>query len=99
MKRSIKISELKPFDMAEHLDSEQAIAEYLTIVLEENNPTELAHALGTVARARGMSQIANETGLSRESLYKGLSGERVPNSDTLFKVLQALGLRLTAVPI
>ena len=65
---NIKISELKPFDMAKYLDSEQSIVEYFTIVLEENNPSELAHALGTVARAREMSQIAQETGLSHESL-------------------------------
>lgn len=56
MQSNIKISELNPFDMAEYLDSEHAIAEYLTIVLEENNPTELAHALGTVVRARGTSK-------------------------------------------
>lgn len=63
MSRKIKASELPDFDMAEHLPDEQAIAEYLTIVMEKNDPSALAHALGTVARARGMSQIAKDAGI------------------------------------
>ena len=85
----------RPFDMAEQLRDEQDIAAYLTLVLEEGDPGELAHALGVIARARGMTQLARDTGLSRESLYKSLSGERAPSSDTLFKVLKALGFEIT----
>ncbi|MDR2881420.1 MAG: putative addiction module antidote protein [Azoarcus sp.] len=95
MTEKIKISSLKRFDITEHLDSEDAIAEYLTLVLEENDPVMLAAALGDVARARGMTQLARDTGLSRESLYKGLSGNRVPSADTLLKVIRALGFDLT----
>ncbi|MDR2874362.1 MAG: putative addiction module antidote protein [Methylobacillus sp.] len=98
MTKKIKISELREFDVAEHLDSEEAIAEYLTIVLEENDPAALADALGDVARARGMTQMARDTGLSRESLYKGLSGNRIPSTDTLMRVISALGLQLAVRP-
>jgi len=89
----------RPFDMANYLDSEAAIAEYLSQVLEEGDATELAQALGDIARARGMSQLARETGLSRESLYKGLSGQRTPTADTLLKVVRALGYRLSIEPV
>jgi len=89
----------RPFDMANYLDSEAAIAEYLGQVLEEGDATELAQALGDIARARGMSQLARETGLSRESLYKGLSGQRTPSADTLLKVVRALGYRLSIEPV
>ena len=85
----------RPFDMANHLGSEEEITEYLRQVLEDNDPAELAGALGDIARARGMTQLARDTGLSRESLYKSLSGERAPSSETLFKVMQALGFKLT----
>lgn len=74
----VKMSELKRFDITEHLDSEQAIAEYLTIVLEENDPTLLAAAVGDIAKARGMTQVAREAGVSRESLYKSLGGTAIP---------------------
>ena len=70
----------QPFDMANHLRSEEEIAEYLRQVLQDNDPAELAGALGDIARARGMTQLARDTGLSRESLYKSLSGERAPSS-------------------
>jgi probable addiction module antidote protein len=93
----MKISELKRFDITEHLDSEEAIAEYVNAALAENDPALLAAALGDVARARGMTQLARDTGLSRESLYKGLSGERAPSTDTFLKVIRALGLRLHVV--
>ena len=69
----------QPFDMANHLRNEEEIAEYLRQVLQDNNPAELAGALGDIARARGMTQLARDTGLSRESLYKSLSGERAPS--------------------
>ena len=89
----------RPFDMANHLASEEDVAEYLRQVLEDGDPVELGAALGDIARARGMTQLARDTGLSRESLYKSLSGERAPNSDTLFKVIKALGFQLTLVPV
>ena len=89
----------RPFDMANYLTSEEDIAEYLRQVLEDGDPTELAAALGDIARTRGMTQLAKDTGLSRESLYKSLSGERAPSSDTLFKVMRALGFKLTVEPI
>ena len=89
----------RPFDMANYLTSEEDITEYLRQVLEDGDPTELAAALGDIARTRGMTQLAKDTGLSRESLYKRLSGERAPSSDTLFKVMRALGFKLTVQPI
>ncbi len=89
----------RPFDMANYLTSEEEIAEYLRQVLEDGDPTELAAALGDIARTRGMTQLAKDTGLSRESLYKSLSGERAPSSDTLFKVMRALGFKLTLQPV
>ncbi|ODS91416.1 MAG: putative addiction module antidote protein [Comamonas sp. SCN 65-56] len=92
-------TQTRPFDMANHLASEEEIAEYLRQVLEDGDPAELAGALGDIARARGMTQLARDTGLSRESLYKSLSGERAPNSDTLFKVLHAMGLKLTLAKV
>ena len=95
MTKEIKISECKPFDIAEHLEDEAAIAEYMNVVLEENDPALLASALGDIARARGMTQLAKDTGLSRESLYKGLSGDRIPSAETLLKVIHALGFKLS----
>lgn len=89
----------RPFDMANHLSSEEEITEYLRQVLEDNDPAELAGALGDIARARGMTQLARDTGLSRESLYKSLSGERAPSSETLFKVIHAMGFKLTLQPM
>lgn len=94
----VKVSELKSFDIIDHLDNEQAIAEYLSVVLEENDPELLIAALGDVARARGMAQIAKETGLGRESLYKALREGSSPRYDTVSRVLNALGVQLVAVP-
>ena len=90
---------MRPFDMANYLNSEEDVAEYLRQVLEDGDPAELGAALGDIARARGMTQLARDTGLSRESLYKSLSGERAPNSDTLFKVIKALGFQLTLASV
>jgi probable addiction module antidote protein len=88
-----------PYDSAEYLENDQAIAEYLEeamkIAMEDSDPAFLAQALGTVARARGMSQIAKDAGLSRESLYKALGAEGNPEFGTILKVLQALGLKLS----
>ena len=89
----------RPFDMANYLHSEEEIAEYLRQVLQDNDPAELAGALGDIARARGMTQLARDTGLSRESLYKSLSGERAPSSETLFKVIHAMGFKLSLEPL
>ena len=89
---------MRPFDMANYLGTEEEIVEYLRQALEDNDPAELAAALGDIARARGMTQLARDTGLSRESLYKSLSGERAPSSETLFKVIQAMGCLLYTSP-
>ena len=95
--RTIRIK-TRPFDMANHLGSEAEITEYLRQALEDGDPAELAAALGDIARARGMTQLARDAGLSRESLYKALSGERSPGFDTILKVMGALGLQLHAKP-
>ena len=86
------------WDPSEHLETEEDMAKYLEIALEENDAAVIAAALGDIARAKGMSQLSRETGLGRESLYKALSHEGNPNFSTILKVLQALGLRLHAVP-
>ena len=95
------MSEIKtrPFDVANYLNDEEDMTEYMRQVLEEGDPAELGAALGAIARARGMSNLARDTGLSREGLYKSLSGERAPSTDTLFKVLKALGFKLTLQPV
>jgi probable addiction module antidote protein len=99
MTKRINIADLPEFDMAEHLGSEQAMAEYLTIVLEENDPSALAGALGSIARARGMSEIAKASGLTREALYKALRPDAQPRFDTVNRVCAALGVRLVAQAI
>ncbi len=87
-----------PYDVAEHLRTPEEMAAYLEACLEEANGDAafVAKALGDIARAKGMSQVARDAGLSRESLYKALSGERVPTFDTILKVVGALGLKLHA---
>jgi probable addiction module antidote protein len=87
-----------PFDPAEYLDDDASIADFIEAALEDSNPAELAAALGVVARARGMAQIAKDTGLSRESLYKSLSADGNPNLDTLLRVMKALRLKLSVEP-
>ncbi|MHB8789044.1 MAG: addiction module antidote protein [Desulfobulbaceae bacterium] len=86
------------WDSAEYLKTDEDIAAYLDAVLEEDDPGLVTHALGVIARAKGMSQIARETGLGRESLYKALSSEGNPEFSTIVKVLKALGLQLHASP-
>jgi probable addiction module antidote protein len=83
------------FDAADYLDSEETIAEFLTAALEDENPEVFLAAISAVARARGMSAVANSTGLGRESLYKALAPGAKPRYDTVFKVLRALGVKLT----
>lgn len=92
----MKISNLPEFDVTEYLDSPEALAEYLTVVMEENDPASLAQALGTIARARGMSDIANASGISREALYKALRPNAHPRFDTINRVCAALGVKLVA---
>ena len=94
MSKKINVADLPEFDMAEHLDSDQAIAEYLTIVMEENDPSELTAALGTIARARGMAEVARASGLTREALYKALRPNSQPRFDTIARVCTALGVKL-----
>lgn len=89
----------KPFDPAEYLDDSEAIAAYVTEALATDDPVFIADALGVVARARGMSEIARESGLSRESLYRALSPEGNPEFATILCVVRALGLRLSTTPI
>jgi probable addiction module antidote protein len=86
----------KRWDPAEHLEIEQDMAAYLEAALEDGDPALVAAALGDIARAKGMSQIARETGLGRESLYKALSPDGNPEFSTIMKVVRALGLRLHA---
>lgn len=86
------------YDVAEHLRTPEEMAAYLEACLEETDgdATFVAKALGDIARAKGMTQVARDAGLSRESLYKALSGERNPSFDTILKVIGALGLKLHA---
>ena len=87
-----------PYDVAEQLRTPEEMAAYLDAWLEEapDDAAGIARALGDIARAKGMSQVARDAGLSRESLYKALSGERSPGFDTILKVIDALGLKLHA---
>jgi probable addiction module antidote protein len=84
----------KPWDVAEHIETKEDMAAYLEAALEDGNPQLIAAALGDIARSTGMTQIARETGLGRESLYKALSPEGNPEFSTILRVFQALGLRL-----
>jgi probable addiction module antidote protein len=89
----------RPFDPAAYLDSEEAIAAYLTEALASNDPGFIADALGVVARTRGMAQVAREAGLSRESLYRTLGPDGNPELGTLLRVLTVLGFQLTIRPV
>lgn len=84
------------FDAADYLDNEESIAAYLNATLEDDDPEQFIVALKTVARARGMTQLAKDTGLGRESLYKALSPGAKPRYDTIMKVVRALGVTLHA---
>lgn len=87
-----------PFDAADYLDDEETIAEYLTAALEDPNPDVFLAAVRDVARARGMTQLARDAGLGRESLYKALTPGAKPRYDTILKLLQVLGIKLVASP-
>ncbi len=89
----------RDFDVAHYLDSEEMIAEYLNQALASGDTDLLLAAIGDVARARGMAQVAQEAGLGRESLYKALTAGAKPRFDTIFKVLNALGVRMQAHPL
>jgi probable addiction module antidote protein len=91
-------SKTYPYDSAEYLTSGAAIHAYMEEALETDDAAFIAKALGTIARARGMSHIAKKAGLSRESLYKALSKEGNPEFDTVIRVMQALGLRFSITP-
>jgi probable addiction module antidote protein len=89
------------YDVAEHLRTPEEMAAYLEACIEESkgDASFVAKALGDIARAKGMTQVAKKAGLSRESLYKALSGERTPGFDTILKVVHALGIEFHAAPL
>lgn len=89
---------LLPFDMARYLSSDEAIAEYLTQVLADGDSDELLSAIGHIAKAKGMAQVAKDAGLGRESLYKALAPGAKPRFDTILRVARALGVTLVATP-
>jgi probable addiction module antidote protein len=90
---------LAQFDAAAYLDNEEVIAEYLNAALEDENPDVFLMAIGDVAKLRGMAQLAKDTGLGRESLYKALAPGAKPRYDTVLKLIRALGVELHAAPV
>jgi probable addiction module antidote protein len=99
MTKKVKIDDLPEFDMADYLDNDAAVAEYLSQVLTDGDDSELAQALGHIAKARGMTRIAKDAGIGRESLYKALRADAHPRFDTISRVCKALGVKLVAQPI
>jgi probable addiction module antidote protein len=99
MKRMINAHDLPDFEVSDYLEDADAIAEYLTIVLEDGDPSLLIAALGDIARAKGMSEVSRESGLAREALYKALRAGAQPRFDTVMRVLRTLGVRLVAQPL
>ena len=93
--KELAMAKFKPFDISAHLDNDEVIAEFLTAALEDPNPDVFLSAVGKVAKARGMSAIAENTGLGRESLYKALSPGAKPRYETILKVLQSLGVKIS----
>ena len=93
------MAHFKKFDVADHLNDAGIIAAYLTEAFESNDPAFISHAISTVARSKGMARVAEEAGVSRESLYKSLNGQSKPEFETIRKVLAALGVKLVAEPI
>jgi probable addiction module antidote protein len=98
MKKNMAPLKLHAFDAARYLGNDEAIAEYMTAVLEADDLDLLLIALGDVARAKGMAQVAKDAGLGRESLYKALAPGAKPRFDTILKVARALGVKFTASP-
>lgn len=84
-----------PWDSADHLNTTEDVAAYLEAAFEDGDPSLISHALGVVARARGMAEIARRTGLGRQNLYKALSPDGHPEFSTVLSVVRALGLKLT----
>lgn len=93
------MTRLTRFDAAEYLDSEEVIAEYLNAALEDEDPNVFLTAIGDIAKARGMTELAREAGLGRESLYKALAPGAKPRYDTVLRVVRALGVELHTVPL
>ncbi len=89
---------LKKWDVVEHIQTEEDMQLYLDACMEEGDPALIAAALGDIARARGMAQVARDTGLAREALYRSLSGQGNPEFATILKVIHALGLQLHVAP-
>lgn len=92
------MKKIAKFDAADYLDNEDVIAEYISAALENENPNVLLAAIADVAKVRGMTQLAKDSGLGRESLYKALAPGAKPRYDTVMKLLRALGIELHAVP-
>ncbi len=91
--------ETSKFDIADYLDSNEMITEYLNAVLVDGNDSDIIVAIGNIAKAIGMTKIANETGLSRPSLYKALSDGSKPQFETIMKVLRAIGGQIQISPV
>jgi probable addiction module antidote protein len=91
--------ETTKWDVVDHLKTDEDIAYFLEAVFEDGDPALITAALGDVARAKGMTQLAKDTGLAREALYRSLSAEGKPEFTTVLKVMKAFGLRLAAVPL
>ncbi len=88
---------MQNFNMSDYLDSDEAIIAYLSEVLEDGDTSELLRAIGYIAKAKGMTQISQKTGLSRTSLYKALNENAKPQFDTILKVLKSFGIKLQAI--
>ena len=99
MRKAVHVDDLPEFDPARYLDNEESIAVYLTGILEANDAALLASALGDIARAHGMTEIARTAGITREALYKALRPDSAPRFDTIARVCAALGVRLVAQAI
>lgn len=93
-----RIMKTRAFDAADYLESDEVVAEYLNAALENENPDVLLQAIADVAKARGIAQLARDTGLGRESLYKALTPGAKPRYDTVLKLMRALGVELHATP-
>lgn len=91
--------ETTKWDVVDHLKTDEDIVYFLEAVFEDGDPALITAALGDVARAKGMTQLAKDTGLAREALYRSLSAEGKPEFTTVLKVMRAFGLRLAAVPL